>query len=93
MSNRAESAARLFRARAANGMATTRTENIRIVVNGEERLVPPDQTVSTLLSVLGIDSGRVAVELNRTIVRKSEWETTAVPGGSTLEIVQFVGGG
>ncbi len=66
---------------------------IKIVVNGEERSAPAGQNVRALLEFLGIEADRVAVELNRSIVRKSEWETTPVADGSALEIVQFVGGG
>jgi thiamine biosynthesis protein ThiS len=35
----------------------------------------------------------VAVELNRSIVQRQAWDQTTVGPGSTLEIVQFVGGG
>jgi thiamine biosynthesis protein ThiS len=46
-----------------------------------------------LLRFLQIDPDRVAVELNRKIVRQPEWSGTAVPDGANIEIVQFVGGG
>jgi len=55
--------------------------------------VPPDQSVSTLLAWLHIPADRVAVELNKKIVRKRDWEQTAVLSASQLEIVEFVGGG
>jgi len=74
-------------------MPELQTEQIQIVVNGEERTAPAGQTVGSLLAVLGVEAGRVAVELNRSIVRKPDWDTTPVSNGSTLEIVQFVGGG
>jgi sulfur carrier protein len=74
-------------------MPKLQTEQIRIVVNGEERTAPAGQTVGSLLAVLGVEAGRVAVELNRSIIRKKDWDTTPVPDGSELEIVQFVGGG
>jgi thiamine biosynthesis protein ThiS len=35
----------------------------------------------------------VAVELNREIVRKSEWESAGIGPGASVEIVWFVGGG
>jgi thiamine biosynthesis protein ThiS len=35
----------------------------------------------------------VAVELNRAIVRKPEWDSTAIDEGAKIEIVWFVGGG
>jgi sulfur carrier protein len=66
---------------------------IQIVVNGEEKKVPIDLNVTRLLLHLGLDPARVAVELNREIVRKAQWDTTAVADGARLEIVQFVGGG
>ena len=71
----------------------TLAESIRIHVNGEEKQPPPDCSVAALLAWLGVAGERVAVELNRTIVRKRDWETTVVPGGSQVEIVEFVGGG
>ena len=69
------------------------TEKIQIVLNGEQRTVPAGLNVLGLLRTLGIDPGRVAVELNLSIVRKPEWEATEVGPGSRVEIVQFVGGG
>lgn len=74
-------------------MPQQQTKPITIVVNGQERAAPPDANISSLLRVLGIEGARVAVELNRAIVRKSDWDATPVPDGSVLEIVQFVGGG
>jgi thiamine biosynthesis protein ThiS len=49
--------------------------------------------VAALLAWLGVAGERVAVELNRAIVRKRDWESTVVPDGSQVEIVEFVGGG
>ncbi|HWB95272.1 MAG TPA: sulfur carrier protein ThiS [Bryobacteraceae bacterium] len=66
---------------------------IAIVVNGEPREVSPELTVLGLLHSLGLDPGRVAVELDRRIVRQAEWPHTPLHTGSNLEIVQFVGGG
>jgi len=74
-------------------MPELETKRVRIVVNGEERLVPPGENVRSLLGLLGIEADRVAVELDRSIVRKPDWESTMVRDGSLIEIVQFVGGG
>ena len=68
-------------------------ESIGIVVNGKQVNVPAGMTVEGLLVELGIDRGRVAVELNRSIVRKGDWAAAKVQAGAALEIVQFVGGG
>jgi thiamine biosynthesis protein ThiS len=69
------------------------TEQIEIVVNGEGRRVPGGLNVSDLLGWLEVVPDRVAVELDRRIVRKADWPETPVSAGAELEIVQFVGGG
>ena len=69
------------------------TKDIQIVVNGQLRAAPRGRSVFELLAWLGIDGGRVAVELNRSIVRREDWDKTEVGESATLEIVQFVGGG
>jgi sulfur carrier protein len=74
-------------------MQQLETKQVRIVVNGDERLVPAGENVRGLLAVLGIDADRVAVELDRSIVRKPDWDSIVVRDGSRIEIVQFVGGG
>ena len=66
---------------------------IDIMVNGELRAVPDGATILALLRQLQVDPARVAVELNRKIVKKPEWDTVALEPGSQVEIVQFVGGG
>ena len=68
-------------------------ESIRIHVNGEDKQAPLDCSVAALLAALGVAGERVAVELNRAIVRKRDWEGTIVPDGAQIEIVEFVGGG
>ena len=66
---------------------------ISISVNGEQRLTEEGQTILELLTQLQIDPARVAVELDRRIVKQPRWGETVVPAGAEIEIVQFVGGG
>ena len=74
-------------------MESTETKTIEVVVNGEARRVPEGFTLARLLEFLEVKPDRVAVELNRSIVRKQDWNTTAIAVGAQLEIVWFVGGG
>ena len=67
--------------------------SISISVNGEVVRVKQGLTVLDLLHALNIDPARVAVELNREIVRKPDWNSVFVNDGAMVEIVQFVGGG
>ena len=69
------------------------TKDIQIVVNGRLQAAPRDQSLVELLAWLGVDPARVAVDLNRSIIRREDWDQTQVAEGATLEIVQFVGGG
>lgn len=64
-----------------------------ITVNGETRSVSPGENVLDLLRALGLDPARVAVELDRNIVKQARWKETQLHPGARLEIVQFVGGG
>jgi sulfur carrier protein len=66
---------------------------IEIVVNGETRTAPPGQTILDLLQQLQLDPARVAVEMDRRIIRQPRWSETVLEPGARLEIVQFVGGG
>lgn len=71
----------------------TERQLIEVRVNGELKTVPSAATVASLLDEFEIASDRVAVELNKAIVRKRDWGQTLVPSGSEIEIVEFVGGG
>ena len=66
---------------------------IEITVNGEPQTAPNGQTILGLLQQLELDPARVAVELDRRIVKQPSWQETVLRTGSQLEIVQFVGGG
>ena len=64
-----------------------------VLLNGVKQNVPGGQSVLALLRKLEISSDRVAVELDKSIVRKRDWESTVVGDGAQLEVVEFVGGG
>ncbi|HET8548915.1 MAG TPA: sulfur carrier protein ThiS [Bryobacteraceae bacterium] len=66
---------------------------MQIVLNGEPREVPENITVLGLLRYIAVPPERVAVELDREIVRKQDWERAVVRPGAQVEVVMFVGGG
>ena len=74
-------------------MSSSTTQTIEIVVNGLPRGVPGGLNLREVLAALDVAPDRVAVEMNRLIVRKPAWSATVVTAGAVLEIVQFVGGG
>jgi len=65
---------------------------MNVTVNGETRTVSAD-SLSALIEELGMKPDRVAVELNREIVPRSEWPQKRLHDGDRLEVVHFVGGG
>jgi thiamine biosynthesis protein ThiS len=65
----------------------------QIRLNGETRSFPLEATLLDLLSALALDPERVAIELNRSIVKRDQWALARFESGSEIEIVQFVGGG
>lgn len=66
---------------------------MEIVVNGEARTIGDGATVLSLLRELALPETRVAVERNRSLVRKAEFAGTPLAQGDRIEIVTFVGGG
>ena len=66
---------------------------MQLIVNGEVRQLPGSPTVADLVTELGLDRRKVAVERNLEIVSKSAFTTTEIQDGDRLEIVHFIGGG
>ncbi len=66
---------------------------LTVVVNGEEREVPPGATVLDLLKTLEIGPGPMAVEVNSNVVRRAQHAEHRLAAGDRIEIVTLVGGG
>lgn len=67
--------------------------NMQVTVNGDPRTVPEPISVEQLVQLLELKKERIAVELNRNIIPRGQWEAVALKSGDDLEIVHFVGGG
>ncbi|MBY0432450.1 MAG: sulfur carrier protein ThiS [Rhodospirillales bacterium] len=66
---------------------------MRVTINGEERAFSAPLTVAALLTEIGIDPAKVAVERNLEIVPRSSYTRIPVAEGDRYEIVSFIGGG
>lgn len=71
----------------------TAPPTVEIWVNGERREIRDGASVADLVAELGLAPDRVAVELDRRIVRRADWERASLSDGARLELVHFVGGG
>ena len=74
-------------------LSSTEPLLISVSINGSDRQIPANQSVLDVLASLDLPVERLAVEMNRSIVRRRDWQTTLVSQDSRLEIVEFVGGG
>ncbi len=66
---------------------------MQIHVNGETKDFTDGLSLLELITQIEMPAQRIAVELNREVVRRSDWDKTFLNDGDRVEIVHFVGGG
>ncbi len=66
---------------------------MELVINGEPQQVPEGITAAALLTRLGLENARLAMEVNQEIVPRSQFETCTFTPGDRIEIVRAIGGG
>jgi thiamine biosynthesis protein ThiS len=65
---------------------------MKVIVNGTERERADGTTVLSLLESLRLSPDKVAVELNRRLLRSANYDRV-LQAGDQVEVVTFVGGG
>ena len=65
---------------------------MKLTINGEAKNLNCEK-VSDLLNALNLEKDIVAVELNKNIVHRENFEKTKLKDNDKLEIVKAVGGG
>ena len=66
---------------------------MKVFINGETREIQNEINLSELLKQLSLPSERIAIELNKEVVRRKNWENIQIKDADKIEIVHFVGGG
>ncbi len=66
---------------------------MQIIVNGETKNIENELNLRELLEKLDLPDERIAIELNKEVVRKKDWETIKISDRDKIEIIHFVGGG
>ena len=66
---------------------------MRVTVNDQPTDLPDAATVADLLATLALPGTRVAVEVNRQLVRRVQHGDTRLNDGDIVEVVTLVGGG
>jgi sulfur carrier protein len=70
-----------------------RIKSVKVFINGETKEISGQVNLLELLKVFSLPSERIAIELNREVVRKKDWESILIRDADKIEIVHFVGGG
>lgn len=65
---------------------------MKVKVNGDPRDLPDGTTLRALAAQFKLTPEKVAIELNRRLVRAEKYDTP-LKEGDEVEIVTFVGGG
>ena len=66
---------------------------MQVYINDEAKTLESGTTLAALAGQLGLDMRKVAMEVNLTIIPRSQYGETALSEGDKIEIVQFIGGG
>ena len=65
---------------------------MKVTVNGDDRELPDGASVTLLLQDLKLTPDKVAIELNRRLLRGDKYDQP-LKEGDVIEVVTFVGGG
>ncbi len=74
-------------------MANDSDQGFSIQLNGEPHSIGGDARLLALIEKLNLRPGRIAIELNQSVIPKAEWASVSLKPGDQVEIVNFVGGG
>lgn len=66
---------------------------MKVFINGETKEITKHVNLLELLKEFSLPSERIAIELNKAVVRKKDWENIEIKDADKIEIVHFVGGG
>lgn len=67
--------------------------DVKVFINGETKEITKQFNLLELLKEFSLPSERIAIELNKEVVRKKDWESILINDADKIEIVHFVGGG
>ena len=66
---------------------------IKIFINGDLKKFPQEINIVSVLVSLNISSKHIAIEINESLIFRSDWEKTNLKDGDKVEIVKAIGGG
>ncbi len=70
-----------------------KTRKIKIIINGITKEIPNEVNIIELLESFSLPKERIAIELNKQVVRKKDWGNIKITDADQIEVIHFVGGG
>ena len=68
-------------------------KKIQVFINGEKKYFNENNSLFFILNFLEIDKNGIAIEVNHSVVPKSQYKNIIIKNDDKIEIVQFIGGG
>ena len=69
------------------------SSSIKIFINGDLKKFPQEINIVSVLESLNISSKHIAIEINESLIFRSDWKKTNLKDGDKVEIVKAIGGG
>lgn len=66
---------------------------MKVLINGEDKELTEQLNLEELLRHFSLPTERVAIELNKEVIRRKDWTNIKIQDADKIEIVHFVGGG
>lgn len=66
---------------------------MQLYINGEIKELPLKMNLIGVLEHFSLPFERIAIELNKEVVRRKDWSKIEIAEGDRLEVIHFVGGG
>ncbi len=66
---------------------------MNLIINGENRNIKDNSTISDILKELKIEDKVMAVAVNMEIIKQDKWNKYTPKDGDKIEFLHFVGGG
>ena len=66
---------------------------MNIIVNGSQHDCAPDESIPGLLLSLEMQDKKIALEINKEVIPKGEYDSYSLNEGDIIEIIQAIGGG
>ena len=66
---------------------------MQVTINAETKELPEACSVAQMIELLSLQNKRLAVEINKELVPRSEFTSHQIQAGDEIEIVQAIGGG